>query len=264
MKISIFLYLAVYILVGCQHASKGAKLAGKLYVGSGLCKIAPVQHNLEVFELDQKNEPVYPVDARESSHVNKPFLKKKYSYRNPDIDFGMYYSMDYESILIEINNQWLRCEGNEYFRPYSKGYIDGLHQFTYQNYLVKTRRKEFLVLRTYSANNSIAALHTIYFIIDVTNDDDPILYSVGSYGYCDNGLGDFNGDGELDVILINQVSIYDPPLDPSDPRGEFRASVFTLNKGEIVPLEKHGHQLACSFKTDQDSISLLSGIWFDN
>ena len=185
---------------------------------------------------------------KEIVHLGKQYYGRKYSYRNPDINFWIYYSKDYTTILIYINNHWLKCENGEYFRLYSKGYMGGLYHSVYYNYLVKTSQKEFLICRTYSADNSIAALNTIYFIIDITKKDFPDLYTVGSYGYCDNGIGDFNADGELDVILLNQESIYDPPLDPDNPKGEFKASVYTLMNGEISQLEQEGNRLECKLK----------------
>jgi len=264
MKYSINLFIwIVSILSGCQNSDKMPQAGDTLFQGSNLCQIVPPTNNLEVFDLDTKYISTQNDRAKNIIRYGKQFQGWNFSYSNPDINFWIYYSMDYTTILIHINDHWLRCENDEYFRLYSKGYLDGLYNFTYSNYLVKTSQKDFLVCRTYSASNPIAALHTLYFIIDLTDYNLPILYTVGSYGYCDNGIGDFNADGDLDVVLINQDSIYDPPLDPNNPKGEFRASTYVLKNGEIFPMEQEDSHLDCRFKTHNDSIFFISGNWFE-
>lgn len=189
------------------------------------------------------------------------FDGRVYSYGDPDINFAIYYSLDYRNVLFNIYDTWLIWENPDYVRMYPESYLDGLYHQAFTNYLIHTSSREYLICRTFPAHNEVLALHTLYFVIELTDKNNLKLNLLGSYGYCDNGIGDFNEDGILDMILLTQDSIVNPPLNPDHPEGIFKASIFSVSDGKVSPVEIAGEPIECSFRTANDTIAVMSGNW---
>jgi len=226
-----------------------------------LCQIAPNPKGMQPVKLEaNRNDPT----IRDTALNGKPYDWVHYSYAQPELSLSIFYAKDYESIRFLVGGHELEAKGHTYKRLYEQSHFDNLYHFAFQNFLVSSKTDTFLVCRAHPTNNDIAYLHPITFIIRLPNPQHktPHLFQIGTFGYCDNWVGDFDGDGNLDVILTRLDSIYDPPLDYYEPKGEVSASVFSLVGDEWVSMENGGGTLEAKLSIREEGISVISGNWF--
>lgn len=261
-RISIFPLLLFIISCSARFESRNRDLKNdSLYSPHTICEIIPESKDFKVIRLDKMEKP-NESHKKDTIYAEKAYQVVHYAYDTLDLDFSIYYALDYKSILINIGQNWLTTNESDYLRLYKKNYFDGLYNFGYRNYLLSNKTDSFLICAVNPSHNKIAYLNTIIFIVNLGSGSKPTLFSIGTFGLCDNSIGDFNGDGNLDIILSRLDSINPKPLDHNNPKGRFSASAYSIINDQLVELKKDDEQLAVEFEVTNEGISVLSGHWF--
>ena len=253
MKINLYIIL---ILVSSCFAQKKSVIKSE---ESSLCDIL---NNNKGDVTIQKLESNYNSKIKEIKLSNGKFLSKEYKYQRADLDFTILYSKSKGMVIVKIKDRQFEFAKGDYFRLYEEDFSTGLEWMNYTNYLLQFHGKQYLVIRTFPNFNESVAFNNLYYLISLSSGSLKESYSFGSFGYCDNIFNDYNIDGNLDITLIDLVSISTERFDYINPKGKFKAKVFSLKGGKILPLENNNGAIHCEYSYSGEDISIEKGNWF--
>jgi len=251
MKITLYIML---LLVPSCFAQKRAVVKSE---EMSLCSIS----NLNKGEVNiQKLESNFNSKIEEVKSSDGVYLSKKYKYKRAELDFTILYNKG--RVIVKIKDRQFEFGKGEYFRLYEEDFSIGLEWMNYTNYLLQFKGKQYLVIRIFPNFNESVAFNNLYYLISLSNESLKESYSFGSFGYCDNIFGDYNKDGHLDVTLVDLISISTERFNYSNPKGKFKAEVFSLKGGKILTLENSSGAIKCEYSYLEEGITIDKGNWF--
>lgn len=256
-QLLIIFYLYSAIILNSCHSNTQTKPTienkGNEY---GLCYIPILEKSAHLLDIkDTIDEPPIKTEINGIKHYSETF-----NFHNYDLQLTINYSEGNTSFIID-DRTFLFKKG-EYFKLNETDYSDGLEWLEFAHHIVTIGKDTYLVSRTYPNFSEGSAFNNIYFIINLSEKNENISYNLGSFGYCENIIGDYNHDGKMDIVLIDYVQTSGERMDKQDPKGIFEAQVFTLSYGNIISYNNlHGH-MKCTYRYEGDLVEGIEGNWF--
>ncbi|WP_027003371.1 hypothetical protein [Hugenholtzia roseola] len=175
----------------------------------------------------------YQSDSSYNNNVKFFFNKKEYSLK---------FNKKSENVTIFLNEKKLFFEDlNDFYNIDKK--IDISMNDSYKIVVCKTKKRNYIIV-SFSANNFNKKNFVYYFVLDITNEKENIIYGIFNFMTPLNTFGDYNNDGYLDFLIsINDYNNkYIKEKYKIKEKYCILANVFTIKNNKISKIDTNNNQ----------------------